>query len=179
MEKKIVYFKKGSSEHSEAALQAAKERALEIKPEAVIVTSTSGKTGAAAARIFRGTGFRIIVVPFQKQLAEKNDWKLNAHAAEECKKLGAEFLPEEPVCKILDDDRPDIVKAWRTVSQGFKVAQQVATMCVDTGLIKPGAHVISLGGTGRGADTAIALKSYGYNDVLKNNVTEIIAMPQT
>ena len=157
MEKKIVYFEKGSREHSEAALEAAKERALEIKPEAIIVTSTSCKTGVMAARIFAGTGFRIIVVPFQKDLAEKNDWRLDPKLAEECKTLGAELLPEEPVCKLLDNDRPDIVKAWRTVSEGFKVAQQVATMCVDTGLIKAGEQGIPLGGTLRGADKAIEL----------------------
>ena len=97
--------------------------------------------------------------------------------AADCRELGVEFLPDEPVVPLLDSEHPDITNAWRTVSQGFKVALQVASMCVDTGLLKPGAHVISIGGTVWGADTGIAVETYGYADVLKSNVTEIIAMP--
>ena len=171
-----VYFDKGGPEHTQATLQVAKERASELKPEALIVTSSSGKTALKAAHIFARTDVRIIVTPFQKHLWEKYT-PLDPQLAAECRKLGVEFLPDEPVVPLLDLERPDIVNAWRTVSQGFKVALQVASMCVDTGLLKPGAHVISIGGSGQGADTAIAVETYGYTNVLKSNVTEIIAMP--
>jgi uncharacterized protein len=171
-----VYFPKGGPERTEATLAAVKARALELKPAAVVVTSTSGKTALAAAKLFAGTGIRLIAAPFQKHLYDKYsppDPKLAA----ECRKLGVEFLPDEPAVPLLDRERPDIVNAWRTVSQGFKVALQVASMCVDTGLLKPGDHVIAVGGSGRGADTAVAVETHGYQDVLKSNVTEIIAMP--
>ena len=171
-----TYFDKGGPEHTQATLQAAKDRATDLKPEAVIVTSTSGKTALEAAHIFAGTGSRIIAVPFQKHLWEKHS-PPDSQLAAECRELGVEFLPDEPVVPLLDSERPDIVNAWRTVSQGFKVALQVASMCVDTGLLKPGAHVISIGGSGRGADTAIAVETCGYTNVLESNVTEIIAMP--
>ena len=82
-----------------------------------------------------------------------------------------------PPVPMLSRDHPDIVNAWRTVGQGFKVALQVASMCVDTGLVITGAHVISMGGSSRGADTAVAVKIQGYDTVLKSIVTEIIAMP--
>ena len=171
-----VYFDKGGPEHTQATLQAAKERATKLKPEAIVVTSTSGKTALEAARIFAGTGIRIIAGPFQKHLWEKYA-PLDPELAAKCRELAVEFLPDEPVVALLDLERPDIVNAWRTVSQGFKVALQVASMCVDTGLLKPGAHVISIGGSERGADTAIAVQIHGYTNVLKSNVTEIIAMP--
>lgn len=171
-----VYFDKGGPEHTQATLQAAKERAVNLEPKAVVVTSTSGKTALEASRIFTGTGIRIIAAPFQKHLWEKYS-PLDSKPAAECRELGVEFLPDEPIVPLLDSERPDIVNAWRTVSQGFKVALQVASMCVDTGLLKPGDHVISVGGSGQGADTAIAVQTYGYTDVLKSNVTEIIAMP--
>lgn len=171
-----VYFDNGGPEHTRAALQAAKKRAAEVKPEAVIVTSTTGKTALEAARIFAGTGTRIIAAPFQKHLWEKFS-PLDEQLAVKCRELGVEFLPDEPIVPLLDSERPDIVSAWRSMSQGFKVALQVASMCVDTGLLKPGALVISIGGSGTGADTAIAVRIYGYEDVLKSNVTEIIAMP--
>ncbi len=171
-----VYFEKGGPEHTQATLQAAKERQAELGTEAIVVTSTTGKTALEAARIFAGTGTRIIAAPFQKHLWEKYR-PLDPQMAAECRELGVEFLPDEPVVPLLDEDRPDIVNAWRTVSQGFKVALQVASMCVDTGLLKPAAAVISIGGSDWGADTAIAIRTYGYSDVLKSNVIEIIAMP--
>jgi len=171
-----VCFDRGGPKHTRATLQAAKKRTAAIGIETVVVTSTSGKTALEAARIFAGTGTRILAVPFQKHLWEKYS-PLDAQLAADCRELGVEFLPDDPVVPLLDTERPDIIKAWRTVSEGFKVALQVASMCVDTGLLEPGAHVISLGGSGRGADTAIAVQTYGYKEVLKSNVTEIIAMP--
>lgn len=174
--KPTLYFDQGGPEHSKATLQAAKERALDIKPEAVVVTSSTGKTALEAARILAGTGMRIIAAPFQKHLWEKYT-SLDPQLAAKCRDSGVEFLPDEPIVPLLDTDRPDIVNAWRTVSQGFKVALQVASMCVDTGLLEAGACVISVGGTGRGADTAVVVQTHGYGDVLRSNVTEIIAMP--
>lgn len=63
LEKMTLYFEKGGERNSQAALEAAKTRALEIKPDAVIVTSSSGKTALLAAQVFEGTGIRIIGVP--------------------------------------------------------------------------------------------------------------------
>lgn len=174
--KPTFYFDKGGPEHTHATLQAAKERAIDLKPKAVIVTSTTGKTALEAAHIFAGTDIRIIAAPFQKHLWKKYS-PLDPQLATECRKLGVEFLPDEPAVPMLDSERPDIVNAWRTVSQGFKVALQVASMCVETGLLKACDYVISIGGSGEGADTVIAVQTYGYADVLKSNVTEIIAMP--
>lgn len=171
-----AYFDRGGPEQTRPTLEAAKARVAEIDAEAVIVTSTSGKTALEAARIFAGTGMRIIAAPFQKHLWAK--WRPpDAQLAAACRELGVEFLPDDPVVPLLDDEYPDIVNAWRTLSQGFKVALQVASMCVDTGLLQPGAHVVAVGGSAQGADTAIAVRTYGYRDVLKSNVTEIIAMP--
>ena len=174
--KPTLYFDKGGPENSQETLEAAKKRALEIEPEAVVITSSSGKTALEAARIFAGTNIRLIGAPFQKHLWDRHR-PLEPQFADECRQLGMEFLPDKPIVPMLDSQRPDIVNSWRTVSQGFKVALQVASMCVDTGLLKPGDHVISIGGSSRGADTAIAVQICGFDDILKSNVTEIIAMP--
>lgn len=171
-----VYFEKGGRENTTPTLEAVKERLSDIKPKAIIVTSTSGKTALEAAQILSGIGIRVIAVPFQKHLWGKYS-SPDPQLVADCRELGVEFLPDKPTVPMLSSEHPDIVNAWRTVSQGFKVALQVASMCVDTGLLKPGDRVISIGGSGRGADTAIAVQTFGYNEVLKSNVTEIIAMP--
>ena len=174
--KPTLYFDKGGESNSIAALEAAKARALELKPVAVIVTSSTGKTALEAAKIFQGTGLRIIAAPFQKHLWDKYRG-VDPKIAAQCRELGVEFMPDEPKVPMLSTDHPDIVNAWRVVSQGFKVAIQMAAMCVDTGVIQAGDHVISLGGSSRGSDTAIAVIAQGTANVLKSKVTEIIAMP--
>ena len=171
-----VYFDKGGKEHTSATLQAAKEWLAGLEFDAVVVTSTTGRTALTAAAVFAGTGARLIAVPFQKHLWEKYS-PLDPEMAAECRDLGVEFLPDEPALPLLDTLRPDIVYAWRAISEGFKVAVQVASMCVDLGLLEPGAHVIATGGSSRGADTALTVETYGYDNVLKSNVTGIIAMP--
>ncbi|HIJ72888.1 MAG TPA: hypothetical protein HPP83_02195 [Candidatus Hydrogenedentes bacterium] len=176
---KTLYFEKGGREHSQAALSAMKERAeaMDPAPEAIVVTSTTGDTALKAAQAFKGTGRRIIAVPFQKHL-----WAayagLNPEHRAACAELGVEFLPDEPRVPLVDEERPDIVNAWRVVSQGFKVALQAASMCVDTGLVEDGAVVMAAGGTSSGADTAIVVQTRGHADILRSNVLEIIAMPK-
>jgi len=176
-EKATLYFEEGGQQQTEATLEAARQRALEVKPEAVIVTSTSGKTALKAAAIFEGTGMRLIAAPFQKHLWEQYAAP-DPEMAAQCRQMRVEFLPDEPAVPLLDTERPDIVNAWRAVSHGFKVALQVASMCVDTGLLPDGAEVIAIGGSGTGADTAILVETHGYDQVLSSNVKEIIAMPR-
>ncbi|MBN2309849.1 MAG: hypothetical protein JXR94_12820 [Candidatus Hydrogenedentes bacterium] len=171
-----VYFEKGGPQNTEAALDAVRARVPELKPDAVVVATTSGRSALVAARALADTGVRVIAVPFQKHLYDKYG-PPDPELAAQCRESGVEFLPEEPTVPMLDTHRPDIVNAWRTMSQGFKVALQVASMCVDLGMLDAGAHVIALGGSGEGADTAVAVHTYGYDDVLKSNVTGIIAMP--
>jgi len=171
-----VYFEKGGRQRTKATLQAAKERFGALKPEAVVVTTTSGKTALEAAKIFAGTGARIIAAPFQKHLWDRFDAP-DPQLAAKCRELGVEWMPDEPAMPLMDDERPDIVNAWRVVSQGFKVALQMAAWCVDTGMLKAGAHVFAMGGSGQGTDTAIAVRTYGYKEVLNSKVTAIIAMP--
>ncbi len=172
----ITYFKKPGPLNTSAVMKLIKEAALELNPEAVIVTSTSGKTGLEAARILNGTGTKLIVVPFQKHIADKHNWHLNTDLKEKCLKAGALFLPDEPHCLLLDDDRKDLVRGWYSMGQGFKVALQASSMCVDTRLIPEGATVISSGGTGSGADTAVLIKAFGSKNAHKNRVIKIITM---
>jgi len=51
-----------------------------------------------------------------------------------------------------------IANVLRIFGQGMKVAVEIALMAADAGLISTDQDVISVGGTMRGADTAIVLK---------------------
>ncbi|MDK1031292.1 MAG: pyruvate kinase alpha/beta domain-containing protein [Planctomycetia bacterium] len=156
-----LYFDKGGPEHTVLALEVTKERAIEVCPEAVIVASICGNSAVKAGEIFEGTGIRVIAVSLQKGAWDPKYGSLDAGLAATARERGVEFMPDEPRCKLIDYDRPDVADAWRMVSQGFKVALQVASMCVDTGMIADGAEVIATGGSGAGTQTAIVVTIRG------------------
>lgn len=178
MQRLVRYFQQGGPRQTDETLKAAKERAWEWKPDAVVVASITGDTALKAADAFRGTGVRILAVPFQKHLWDRYA-PVDDRLAAGCRALGVEFLPDEPKVRFIDSEHGEMANAWRVVSQGFKVAIQVATMCVDTGMLPDGAKVIAIGGSHRGADTAIVLTARAYDHILDSKVHEIITMPES
>ena len=71
-----------------------------------------------------------------------------------------------------------IAHTLRMFGQGSKVCVEVAVMALDAGLVPQGKPIIALGGTGRGADTAIILTP-GYNSaILETKIHEILCKPR-
>ena len=171
-----LYFEQEGKEYTEATLEAVNNFIERSNVDTVVIASTTGQTALRAGQILNGN-IRIIAVPFQSDRQAK--WGAPSEkTVQECKKLNVEFLPEEPKVSFIDKERPDVVNAWRVLSRGFKVAVQCASMCVDTGLISEGKKVIALGGRVHGADTAVVLETYGFENILKSNVINIIALPK-
>jgi hypothetical protein len=51
-------------------------------------------------------------------------------------------------------------------------------MALDAGMIPYGEEVIAVGGTGRGADTAVIIKPAHANNILDTWISEIICKPK-
>jgi hypothetical protein len=66
----------------------------------------------------------------------------------------------------------------RMLGQGVKVATEIAIMALDGGMIPFGEDVISIGGSGRGADTAIVICPAHSQDFFKTEIREIICKPR-
>ena len=67
----------------------------------------------------------------------------------------------------------------RVFCEGVKVAIEVTMMAVDAGLIPEGEDVVAVAGTGRGADTALHIKSASTSNFLKLKVRRVICKPDT
>ena len=67
----------------------------------------------------------------------------------------------------------------RMFGQGTKVAVEVAVMALDAGMIPAGEDVISIGGSGRGADTAIILRPAHSHKFTETAIREFICKPYT
>ena len=61
----------------------------------------------------------------------------------------------------------------------MKVAVEIAAMAADAGLIPVDRDIISIAGTGRGADTAIVIKPENSSRLFNITIKEIIAKPRT
>lgn len=171
-----TYYEIEGSANTICTLKKVKDVIKRLQINTVIVASTTGATAVKAGEII-GKNVRIISVPLQ--LEQQAIWGApTADNLQKCKELGIEFIPNNPKVMFIDTEKPDIANAWRVISRGFKVALQCASMCVDAGLIQEGSTVIALGGRINGADTAIVVEIFGYNNILKSNILEIIALPQ-
>jgi hypothetical protein len=63
-------------------------------------------------------------------------------------------------------------------SQGTKVAVEVAVMALDAGLIPYGQPIVSVGGSGGGADTALVLIPSHSKTFFDTEVLEVICKPR-
>jgi uncharacterized protein len=190
VEKKIVYFEKpGGEENTKNTLGLAKARADELGIKTVVVATTEGKTGAMAVKVFKG--FKVVVVthvegysgPNMQELTPENrktieDGKgvilTTTHALGGIQRALAASTPPPPSHAIGDVT----AMALRMFGQGMKVVCEIAAMAADAGLVRTDEEVISIGGTGRGADTAVVLTPANVHRFFQTKVREIICKPR-
>lgn len=190
MEKNIVYFEKpGGDENTDKTLALARARAEELGIKTVIVATTEGKNGVKAVSVFKG--FKVIVVTHVEGFLGPNTQEITpenrkaivagkgiivtaAHAFGGLQRALATNMPAPPSLAIGDI----IAMALRTFGQGMKVACEIATMAADAGLVRVDEDVVSIGGTGKGADTAIVIQPNYTHRFFQTRVKEIICKPR-
>lgn len=160
---KTHYFDEASPEHSSKVLSLVREY-LKDSPEVehVVVATTEGTTGIAAAKEFSSKN--VVIVSHQTGFAKENENELSDLNRAEIEKHGAKVLTATHVFagvarsfrKQLGTWMPTeiVAVALRTFGQGTKVCAEIAMMAADAGLIPVDKDVVCIGGTGRGADTA-------------------------
>lgn len=70
-----------------------------------------------------------------------------------------------------------VANALKIFGQGAKVAVEIAVMALDSGLVPFGSDVISIGGTGRGSDTALVLRPAHSIRFFETRVKKVVTMP--
>ncbi len=71
-----------------------------------------------------------------------------------------------------------VANALKLFGQGAKVAVEISVMALDSGLIPFGPDVISIGGSGRGADTALLIKPAHSLRFFDTKVKRVIALAE-
>lgn len=185
MEGKIVYFDRPGRDNTEETLRIAKERADELGINIIVVATTVGDTAVRAVEVFKGkqviavthvTGFN---EPNVQELTSENRQKIEAAggivltAAHAFSGLNAAMRKKFNMFLLGDV----VANTLRILGQGMKVVCECAAMASDAGLAPSGEDVMSIGGTGRGADTAAVIRSVNSRDFFDMKVREILCKP--
>jgi hypothetical protein len=193
MEQKTVYFEKpGGDENTTKTLEMAKQRADALGIKTFVVASTVGNTAVKAMDALKG--YKVIIITHTAGFRGQNTQEFT----DENKKIvegkggiilttthalggihrsfgaSVEGKPAPPTSAIGDV----VAQTLRMFSQGTKVACEIAAMAADAGLIKVDEEIISIGGTGRGADTALVIKADYVQHFFGMRVKELICKPR-
>lgn len=180
-----MYFDQTGKVNTEETLKLAFHRGKELGLNEVVVASSKGDTAYQVMKIFKD--FKIVAVtyhcgfkePFEnvmpddvrKDLETKNVTVISAtHALSGVERaIGKKYTGSYPVLLIAD--------TLRLFGQGTKVAVEISIMAADAGALS-GNDIISIGGTGKGADAALVIKPANQSDFFDMRIREIICKPR-
>ena len=162
MQRTIEYFEERGQANTERTLELACQRAHEAGIRSIVLASTRGYTAEKALEIC--TDLNLIAVGIGRD-------RFPGEQAGRFQRTGKLIFSEE-----VDYDYPsDMQRAFRCFGEGTKVAVEVVVCAVQAGLLKRGERVIGVGGSSRGADTALVIRaSRVFSDI---HISEIICKP--
>lgn len=180
-----LYFDEPGEQNTEATLKRAAIRAEELKIKNVVIASASGETALKAVEIFHDCN--LIVVTHSTGFYKPNHQEMPAEVRRKLEEKGAKVLTcqhafggvNRAVRKKLGTYELDEIIAYtlRSFGEGMKVAIEVSLMAADAGLIETGEPCIAIGGTEKGADTAVLLKPVNAQNFFDLRIMEILAKP--
>ncbi len=180
------YFKSPGPKNTEGVLEAVSRRAKALGIKKVVVATCSGETAFKALKVL-DSDLKIIAVTHVTGFREPNTQELSEEDRKELTSKGVKVLTCQhafggvgrAVRNKLSTYQVDEIVAYtlRTFGQGTKVAIELALMAADAGLIRTDEDVICVGGTGRGADTALLLRPANSFHFFDLKVREIICKP--
>jgi hypothetical protein len=183
----VLYFKRPGPKNTGAVISHAAKRAAELNIKKVLVATCSGSTAYAALDHFDQGRFEVIAVshvtgfkePDQQQMPEEVRSDLEAKGVKVLTTTHAFGGVGRGVRNKLSTFQVDEIMAFtlRMLGQGVKVGVEMAYMAADRGWVRTDEEVLTIGGTGRGADTAMIVKPAHASHCLELKVKEIIAKP--
>jgi hypothetical protein len=186
MEEADMYFERPGKDNTDQTLTFAAQRAKELSIKEVVVASTTGFTANRAAEIFGG--YRITAVTYHSGFKEPFKNEMSTDVKADLQNKGIKVLAashalsgvERSIAKKHSGVYPVLIIAdtLRLFGQGVKVAVEVAVMAADAGALT-GNDIISIGGSGHGADAALVLKPAHQNNFFDMRIREVICKPRS
>ena len=180
-----VYFGQTGPINTDRTLELVQERARTLGIKTVLVATTSGATGLKAVELL----VDLNVVAVTHSAGSSAAYKAN-HDPDICdgiRTAGGQVLTTthafggvgRAVRKKLATYQVDEIIAYtlRCFGQGMKVVAEITLMASDGGLVPSDAPIIAVGGSGKGADTAVVIRPTHAQTFFDLRYLEIICMP--
>ncbi|MEW6546758.1 MAG: pyruvate kinase alpha/beta domain-containing protein [Bacillota bacterium] len=202
-----MYFQTAGSDNTERTVSLCLDRAQELDIRHVVVASTQGVTarefitqarqrglqiyhavaGSDASAVPQGM-LNLVVVTHQVGFREPGVDEMPPEVRRSLVAEGVRVLTtthlfsgvDRAITKEFGGLYPGqvVAHALYMFSQGVKVAVEVAVMALDAGLIPYGQEVISVGGSGRGADSALVVLPAYSRTFFETKILELICKPR-
>ena len=179
-----IYFAEPGTVNTDRALSLVAERARALGIRTVLVATTSGATGLRATELLKGLD--VVAVTHSAGFREPFTFNYDPALIEQIKAAGGKVLTTthafggvgRAVRKKMNTYQIDEIIAFilRCFGQGMKVAAEITLMASDAGLVPGGHPIIAVGGSGRGADTAVVLQPTHAQTFFDLRFLEIICM---
>jgi len=186
MVQNVNYWHKPGKLNTAATVRAALQRAGELGITHCVVASCSGYTVTELLR--RSKKMKIVMVSHQAGFSRPGECELRKKVAEQLTQQGVVIytgthffggIGRAVRMKFSGLETDELVAhTLRIFGQGVKVAIEIAIMALDAGLVPFGKEIISIGGSGQGADTAIVCVPAHGKDFFSFEVREIICKPR-
>ncbi len=178
-------FERPGYKNTQALLDVVEKGVEEYGVDEVVVASTYGDTGLAAASLLCPRGIKVVVVTHNAGFKEPGTLEMKEETRREIEALGAKVytgtMPFRNIGTAIREkqgySQQDLIaNTLRLFGQGLKVCVEVVMMASDAGLISTG-DVIAVAGTGRGADTAALIAPMPSNRLFDLKIRTILAKP--
>ncbi len=188
MEEKIYYFEKPGKENTEKTVELAIERAEKRGIRHVIFASSTGFTARKILEMKIDLDLNLVCVTYHTGFYREGESSLDPETEKFLKSNGIRIVRQSHMLsgversisrKLGGASRVEaIAEALRSLfGHGLKVCVEIAIMAADSGAV-PIEETVAVGGTGRGADTAVILRPAHMNSFFNLEIREIICMPR-
>ncbi len=181
----MTSFPKAGRINTAACLELAVTELQKANISTMVVASTYGDTGLKAAELLSGKGVNLVVVTHNYGFKEPAHIEMTQETRQRLEKMGAKvFTGTMPFRNIgtairqgLGYSQQDLIaNTLRILGQGIKVCVEIAMMAADAGHVGT-EDIVTVAGTGRGADTAAIIKPAPSNALFDLKIRKIIAKP--
>jgi hypothetical protein len=185
--REVLYFKKVGPDNTEACLDLL-AKAKDEGFKHFVVASTTGETGAKAARRLCELDLNLVVVGHSVGFRGPNVDEFLPEYEQEILDQGGKVFKgtilthslETSVAEMFKGSAPTLLIAntLRRLGHGIKVCCEIVMEAVDAGLIPEGEEVVAAAGSARGWDAVALLRAAASKRFLSLVVLEIWAKPR-
>lgn len=186
--KQITYFDSPGSINTDAVILATKKRIEELNIQHLVVASTSGTTALKVWEALKDSDVSIVCVGEHYGFWGGDEQRFSEETRKELESKGVKvFIGSHALSgigraitqKFKGISHTEIIAyTLRQFGEGLKVCIEISIMAADAGFVPTDQEIVAIGGTSKGADTAIVLKAAHMHNYFDLEIREIIAKPR-